>query len=72
MSKTKKSTLSSQLLEAVKGCGLNATALAGQCGVAQPILSRWINGDRGLNLKTADRLATFFDMKLTKPRLPKT
>ena len=60
-------TISEQLLEAVQGCGMSAQALGARCGVSQPIITRWIAGERGITIATADKLAACLGMELTRP-----
>ena len=71
MRKKAPSTLSKQLLAAVQDSGMAVNAIAVRCGVAQPILCRWVNGQRTISLETASKLAGFFSMRLTKPVQPK-
>ena len=47
-------------------------ALAGACGVAHPILQRFVSGVRdNLRLDTADKLCEHFGVKLTAAKAPK-
>ena len=58
--------LSDQLREAMSDYG-SIYAVARDSGICQPVLNRFYRGDRDLHLKTADKLADFFGMKLTRP-----
>ena len=71
--------LSDQLRKAVDDCELTIHAIAERTGIPQPVLYRWYHGEkqpdgsyrhRSLRLDTADKLAEFFKMRLTKPRQP--
>ena len=72
MNKSKRQTLSEQLLEAIQDSGLSINAIAAAAGVPQPVLSRFVNGQRDLTLRTAEKLAEFFSMRLTAPKRPRT
>jgi plasmid maintenance system antidote protein VapI len=72
MSKQRKqAALSDALKAAIAESGLTVYAVAQGSGVAHPILSRFLSGQRDLRLATADKLAAFFQMKLTPPKTPK-
>lgn len=63
-------TLTEQLRKAARGYH-SVYALARDSGICQPVLQRFVSGDRGMYLQTADRLAAFFGMHLTRPVRPK-
>jgi len=65
-------TISEQLRAAVAGSGLSIYAVAKGAGIAEPCLNRFMRRKRGLTLETADKLAAFFTMRLTRPRKPQT
>ncbi len=74
MSKTKHASkggyrpLAEQLRKMAADSGLSTNALAVASGVPQPVLHRFVTGDRDdIRLSTADRLCEFFGVKLTKP-----
>jgi hypothetical protein len=46
--------------------------LARDSGVDRSVLSRFIRGERGMKLETADQLAALFRLRLTGPGLPAT
>ena len=70
MSKKKRTTLAEQLIAAVRASDLSMTAIADRCGMSQPTLTRFVNGQRDLTLTTADKLTAFFSMRLTKAVQP--
>lgn len=67
-------SLSDQLRMAIQQSGKSATALAKDCGIPQPMLTRFING-LDVRLATADKLAAYFGLELRpavrKPAKPK-
>jgi ribosome-binding protein aMBF1 (putative translation factor) len=52
------------LRQAVAASGLSAYALAARSGVAQPVISRFMTGERGLNLTTAEKLCNVVGLEL--------
>src|SRR5689334_15119289 len=52
------------LRNAVREAGRSNYAVAKGAGVAPIVLQRFINGDRGLNLETAERIARFLGLEL--------
>jgi len=63
--------LQDQLRQAVRDSGLSVSAVARGAGIAQPILHRFVAGERDLTLETASKVAAFFRMRLTRPLRPK-
>jgi transcriptional regulator with XRE-family HTH domain len=49
--------IDAQLRRAIEDSGLSRYAIAQQSGISQSILSRFVNGERGLTAETAERLA---------------
>ena len=64
-------TLSEVLLRVIRERGITSYALAKQSGVKSHIISRWIKGERGLTLATAEKIATALDLILTERDEPK-
>jgi transcriptional regulator with XRE-family HTH domain len=64
-------SLTKQLKQAVKQSNLTTYAVAKGAGVPVPTLSRFLRGERDIRLATADKLAAFFQMHLTRPKRPK-
>lgn len=56
--------LEEQLRTAIQESGLTPTALARVTGVDQAVLSRFVNGDRGVTLNTAARVAAHLGLAL--------
>ncbi len=57
-------TLADQLKLAVAATGKSISAVARESGVPQPVLHRFVTGERGLLLDTADRLAAYLGLEL--------
>lgn len=63
--------ISEQLRHAIEQCGESRYRLSKETGVSQSILSRFINGEMGLNLENIDRLCEYLGARLVvdpKPR----
>ncbi|MDY0165280.1 MAG: helix-turn-helix transcriptional regulator [Thermoguttaceae bacterium] len=59
-------TLSETLRRAMRGCGLTRYRLAQQAGIAEHTVSRFMAGDGGLRLSSADALAELLGLHLTQ------
>jgi plasmid maintenance system antidote protein VapI len=64
--------LQDQFRQAIEDSGLTLYRIAKDSGVAYQVLHRFARGERDLTLETASRLADFFNMRLTRPKRPKT
>jgi DNA-binding phage protein len=60
-------TVSEQLREAIRRYG-SVYAVARDSEIVQPVLNRFVSGERDLRLATVDRLCEFFGMHLTRPK----
>lgn len=60
------SSLIEALKLAIKESGISRYHLAKQVGIAESVLSRFINEQQGITLSTADRLATLLGMELVQ------
>jgi transcriptional regulator with XRE-family HTH domain len=56
--------LDDQLRQAIKDSGLSPLELAERCGVANPIIYRFVNGVRGLSLSSAAKIAEVLGLEL--------
>ena len=56
--------LASQLQAAIAATGQSLYAIAQASGVAAPVLQRFINGERGITLETAGKLAAYLGLSL--------
>lgn len=64
-----KNLLVEQLRTAIRESGLSVNQIAAKAEIAQPVLSRFVSGDRdNLTLETAWKLCRLFRMKLTPSR----
>lgn len=52
------------LKEAVKASGERVAVVARAAGIAQPVLYRFMQGERDLTLRTAEKLAAYFRLEL--------
>ena len=63
-------TLTEQLREMIQDYG-TVYAVARDSGINQAVLQRFVTGERDMYLSTADKLAEFFEVRLTKPKRAK-
>ena len=63
--RTKRPTMSEQIRQAIRECGDSRYEIAKQTGLSQAALSRFMSGERGLPMKTLDRLAKFLRLWIT-------
>jgi plasmid maintenance system antidote protein VapI len=61
-------SLTEQLLDAIDNSGVTLYRVAKDAGISYAIIERFTKRERGITLETADKLAAYFGMKLTKPR----
>lgn len=59
-------TISGQLKQAIVASGLTPYAIAKAAGVSPGMITRFMAGDRGLNIETIDKLATALNLHLTE------
>jgi transcriptional regulator with XRE-family HTH domain len=65
-------TITEQLRASIRKSGLLQEQIAEATGVSQGVLSRFIRGERSINLTTAEKLAEYFGLVLCeRPRLRK-
>jgi DNA-binding Xre family transcriptional regulator len=64
--------LTAQLREMIGSSGMTINGLAVTVGIPQPVLQRFVSGERDdLHLSTADKLCEFFGVRLTAPKARK-
>jgi len=56
------------LKETIEASGLNLVEIARHTQVSPGQLSRFLRGERNLSLLAAEKLVTFFGIKLVRPR----
>jgi len=61
-------SLTQQLHEAIAGSGVTLYRVAKDTGIPYAVVHRFARGERSINLETADKLADFFGMHLTRPK----
>lgn len=59
-------TLAEAIREAIRSSGQTVYAVAKAAGVSQPVLHRFVAGERGLTLDTADKLCRYLGLRLVK------
>jgi transcriptional regulator with XRE-family HTH domain len=57
-------TVSERLRAAIEDVGVSRYRLAKETGVAESVLSRFVRRQRGLDLASVDRLATYLELDL--------
>jgi plasmid maintenance system antidote protein VapI len=60
-------TMAEILRRAVCASGQTVAAVSRGAGISQPVLHRFVKGERDLTLRTADRLAGYLGLEL-RPR----
>jgi hypothetical protein len=55
-------TLTQRLRRELETCPLPLNAVAREAEILQPVLWRFVKGDGGISLQTADKLCDFFDV----------
>ncbi len=61
-------SISSDLARAVESSGVSLYRISVDAGVAYATVHRFAHGERRINIETADKLAAYFGMKLTKAK----
>ena len=61
-------SLTSQLLTAIENSAATLYRISKDSGVPYVVVHRFARGERQIKLDTADKLADYFGMKLTRPR----
>ena len=62
--KRRRVSLSEQVRQAIDRAGMTRYAIWRQTGIAQATLSKFMLGQRGLPMKTLDKLADFLDLNI--------
>ena len=66
MAKKKEGGLVEQLRAAIHESGLTLTQLSRRAGVALPLLTRFVKGERGLTLSSAEKVCIALGLRLVK------
>jgi transcriptional regulator with XRE-family HTH domain len=57
-----------QLRTAIMASGLTLTQLSERAGIALPLLTRFVKGERGLNLSSAEKVCDALGLELARRR----
>jgi len=68
MTTTDQKSLADQLRDAIRGCEWSLNSIARETGIPQPNLYRFMQGKCDVSLSTADKIARYFGMRLTRPK----
>ena len=66
--KTKRKTLADQIRQAMIDSAKTQYRIAKDTGISQPLITRFVNGDRGISLETADKLIEYLGLELKPTR----
>jgi DNA-binding Xre family transcriptional regulator len=66
--KTSRGALAAAIISALAGKNMSTYALAAAARISQPVLHRFLSGERGINLDTAERLCDFLGLELIGTR----
>ena len=61
-------SLTDQLRKAILDSGVTQYRIAKDTGVPQPVLCRFVSGERGITLETAGRLCGYLRLRLARVR----
>ena len=64
----RKTSLENQIRTAIEKSGLSVYRLAKDSGVSQPVLCRFVNGQRGITLATASKLVETLGLRLVSKK----
>ena len=56
--------ISEQLRQVVLNCGQTRYAISKATGIGQDVLSRFVNGERGLSMEVLDQLGGYLDLRI--------
>jgi plasmid maintenance system antidote protein VapI len=54
------------LRKTIEASGETVATISRRAGIAQPVLHRFVKGERDLTLRTADKLLTYFHLEVVK------
>ena len=57
-------SLADTIKQAIHATGKSVNSVASQSGVSQPILHRFLTGQRGITLDTAERVCSYLKLEL--------
>jgi plasmid maintenance system antidote protein VapI len=62
----KRESIADQLRKEILACGKSVNAVSIESGIPQPVLHRFVKGERDLTLTTAEKLIQYFDLELRR------
>jgi plasmid maintenance system antidote protein VapI len=62
----KQESVGDRLRRQIQECGRSVNAVAIESGVPQPVLHRFVKGERDLTLTTAEKLIRYFNLELRR------
>lgn len=68
---SKKPLLSAVVREAIEASGKTRYQISQDTGIAQSMLSRFVNGERGLSLAALDVLLPYLGIEVKPPQKPR-
>jgi plasmid maintenance system antidote protein VapI len=66
MARARRTTMADVLKRAISASGETVAVIARGAGIAQPVLHRFVKGERDLTLRTAEKLARYFNLELRR------
>jgi DNA-binding phage protein len=57
-----------ELRQAIRNCGQTEYRVAKESGLAQPVLNRFLRGERGVSLETAAKVCQYLGLHLAPAR----
>ena len=63
-----RANITGELLKAIANSGLTEYRIAKDSGVPQPVLNRFLHGERGISLSTAAKLCAYLGLHLAPTR----
>ncbi len=61
-------TIVDELRHAIETCGLTEYRIAKDAGIPQPVVNRFVRGERSISFETAAKLCAFLRLHLAKIR----
>jgi plasmid maintenance system antidote protein VapI len=66
----RRTTMAETLRKAIEASGETVADIARGAGIAQPVLHRFVKGERDLTLRTAEKLVRYFGLQLRQRDQP--
>lgn len=62
----KRPTITEQIRQAILDCGESRYSISKQTEISEPVLSRFVSGERGMSLKALDKLCEHLKLEVRK------